>query len=95
VARLSDLHRGAIFTGLPVPTGCRGCPELSTCAGGYLPHRWSAARGFDNPSVWCADLLKLFGHIRDRLGVRAEETEQRRRALREPAAFHRQELTPC
>jgi uncharacterized protein len=75
-----SLHRTAIFKGMPLPQACRGCVEHETCAGGYLPHRYSRSRQFDNPSVWCADYLKLFGHIRDRLGVTAEETSARRRA---------------
>jgi sulfatase maturation enzyme AslB (radical SAM superfamily) len=53
-----------------------------TCGGGYLPHRYSAARGFDNPSVWCADLLALFAHVRARMGVTTDETTARRTALR-------------
>lgn len=42
---------------------CRACPLVTTCGGGYLPHRWSAARGFANPSVYCADLMRLIRHI--------------------------------
>lgn len=42
---------------------CRSCPRVSTCGGGYLPHRWSEANGYLNPSVYCADLLALFQHI--------------------------------
>ena len=81
IAELSQLHHQAIFTGMPLPQGCAGCAEATTCAGGYLPHRWSQVRGFDNPSVWCADLLRLFDHIRNRLGVTAEETSLRRQVL--------------
>ena len=76
------MHGEAMFQGMPLPESCRGCPERDTCAGGYLPHRYSSARGFDNPSVWCADILKLFGHLRLRLGVTVEETYLRRRELR-------------
>jgi uncharacterized protein len=83
VGALSELHRAAIFEGIPVPTGCAGCPEATTCSGGYLPHRWSSSNGFDNPSVWCADLLALFRHIRKRLEVDVEETALRRQALSE------------
>lgn len=75
------LHRTAIFQSMPLPKDCRGCVERETCAGGYLPHRYSRSRQFDNSSVWCADYLKLFAHLRDRLGVTAEETSARRRSL--------------
>lgn len=85
IADASPLHRQAIFTGLPVPAGCATCRERNTCTGGYLPHRWSRARAFDNPSVWCADLLRLFDHIRLRLDVSPEETELRKQVLEELA----------
>jgi uncharacterized protein len=81
IATASSLH-AAIMDGLPLPTGCRACPERHTCAGGYLPQRYSQARGFDNPSVWCADLLALFAHVRTRMGVSPEETIARRASLR-------------
>jgi uncharacterized protein len=75
------MHSQAIFEGMPLAATCRSCPEGETCAGGHLAHRYSSARGFDNPSVWCADLLKLFAHVRDRMGVSIEETNERRRML--------------
>lgn len=58
----------AVHEGMPLPSTCQKCPERKVCGGGYLPHRYSRARGFDNPSVWCADILKLFGHIRNQIG---------------------------
>ena len=76
------IHGTAIFYGLPLPQGCHSCVESETCSGGYLPHRYSRARGFDNPSVWCGDLLKIFAHVRERLGVSHAETRKRRDALR-------------
>lgn len=82
ILQSDSMHRTAIFEGMPLPTACRTCPEQETCAGGYLPHRYSAARGFDNPSVWCADFQKLFAHLRSRLNVTIEETQSRRAALR-------------
>jgi uncharacterized protein len=72
------MHAQAIFEGMPLSQTCRSCREGETCAGGHLAHRYSKARGFDNPSVWCADLLKLFGHIRARMGVSVAETRERR-----------------
>jgi len=86
IAEASDLHRQTIFDGLPIPTDCRACPEVTTCGGGHLADRFSQARGFDNPSVWCQDLLLLFGHLRELLGVPTEETVLRRHVLDELAA---------
>jgi len=42
---------------------CKDCSVVDICGGGYLPHRYSTARGFDNPSVYSADLEKLIRHI--------------------------------
>jgi len=81
IAKASPFH-AAVLSGLPLPSGCRACPERDTCAGGHLPNRYSKVRGFDNPSVWCADLLALFAHVRARMGVSHEETTRRRLALR-------------
>jgi uncharacterized protein len=46
-------------------TICRSCPVNEICGGGYFPHRYSAANGFDNPSVYCADLMKLIVELRN------------------------------
>jgi uncharacterized protein len=86
LVKASTLQARVTFEGMPPPQGCRACPEQNTCGGGYLPHRYSGARGFDNPSVWCADLLRLFAHIRKHLGVTIEETLVRRQALMNAAA---------
>jgi len=59
----------AVNGGFPLPTGCRACPEQDVCGGGYLPHRYSKSNGFDNPSVWCADILRLLNHMRQQLGT--------------------------
>lgn len=46
---------------------CQKCSYGEICGGGYIPHRWSSKRGFKNPSVYCADLAKLIGHIQARM----------------------------
>lgn len=71
-----------MFEGTSLPVGCTRCPERDSCGGGYLPHRHSRGRGFDNPSVWCADLLAFFHHVRRWLGVPPEETALRHDTLR-------------
>ncbi|MFE5026283.1 radical SAM protein [Streptomyces sp. NPDC056656] len=79
--RTSPLHSRMVFEGAPLPSDCIGCVEMDTCAGGYHPHRYSRERGFDNRSVWCADLLKIFAHLRSRLDVAPSETVRLRREL--------------
>jgi uncharacterized protein len=46
---------------------CRACPSKEICGGGYLPDRWSSDRGFDNPSIYCADLFKVIHHVQERV----------------------------
>ncbi|WP_431897032.1 FxsB family cyclophane-forming radical SAM/SPASM peptide maturase [Nonomuraea sp. bgisy101] len=45
---------------------CVRCPVVDSCGGGLYPHRYKEG-GFANPSVYCADLLKLITHVRGRL----------------------------
>lgn len=49
---------------------CRRCPVVRVCGGGYFPQRYSRDNGFDNVSVYCADLEKL---IREIVAVVAED----------------------
>jgi uncharacterized protein len=60
----APLFRHVVLDGVPLSATCQKCPERDVCAGGYLPHRYSRSNGFDNPSIWCRDLLTLIGHIR-------------------------------
>ncbi|WP_440637626.1 radical SAM protein [Bradyrhizobium sp. PUT101] len=60
----SPLFSKALVSGFQLPSMCRTCPEVEICGGGYPPHRYSRAKHFDNPSVWCADILVLLRHMR-------------------------------
>jgi uncharacterized protein len=72
---------GSLLRGeLSPPTECNSCAELATCGGGYPPHRYRPGSELVHRSYWCADLLKLFGHIRRELCVSPEETALRRTA---------------
>jgi uncharacterized protein len=42
---------------------CQECPVVTSCGGGLYAHRHRTGTGFANPSVYCADLLKLISHI--------------------------------
>ena len=44
---------------------CQECRIRDVCGGGYYPHRYRAGEGFQNPSVFCPDLLALITAIRD------------------------------
>ena len=65
-----DLDQGVplvhqlVYQGMPLAPICQKCHEQDVCGGGYLPHRYARATGFNNPSVWCADILKLLAYIR-------------------------------
>lgn len=50
---------------------CRRCPVVQSCGGGLYAHRYSAERGFDNPSVFCADLKGLVEGVAERITERA------------------------
>lgn len=52
-------------SGKYLPRKCLACPVQEICGGGYLPHRYSSINGFNNPSVYCNDLLKLITHIQN------------------------------
>ena len=52
---------------------CRSCPVVTSCGGGLYAHRYHPDTGFGNPSVYCADLLRLITHIKSRLADAAGE----------------------
>jgi uncharacterized protein len=68
LARGLPLLNSVMHDGVPLCPTCQSCSERDVCGGGFLPHRYSKAKQFDNPSVWCTDILRLIGHIRVQLG---------------------------
>jgi uncharacterized protein len=54
------LARQAGITGLS--RTCRECRVVRTCGGGLYAHRYRSDNGFDNPSVYCGDLIRLIDH---------------------------------
>ncbi|MFJ8579498.1 FxsB family cyclophane-forming radical SAM/SPASM peptide maturase [Micromonospora sp. NPDC093277] len=53
---------------------CRECPVVGQCGGGLRAHRYSDAGGFDNPSVYCADLKGLITSINHESSTSAVRT---------------------
>jgi Arylsulfatase regulator (Fe-S oxidoreductase) len=45
--------------------GCRRCTLHRSCGGGLYAHRYRKGSGFDNASVYCADLYRLITYIKD------------------------------
>ena len=52
---------------LPVSRQCAKCDLLDVCGGGMPLYRWSADRGYDNPSVYCRDHALFINHTMSRL----------------------------
>ncbi|MFT3796560.1 radical SAM protein [Flavobacterium sp.] len=46
---------------------CLKCEFINSCGGGYLPHRWSEKNSFNNVSVYCKDIKKIFSYIGERI----------------------------
>ena len=57
------------YTGMHIPSSaqCRACELLPICGGGMPLYRWSADRGYDNPSVYCHDHAIFIRHALARL----------------------------
>ncbi|NLR68656.1 radical SAM protein [Chitinophaga varians] len=42
---------------------CESCSVKNICGGWYVPSRYDKDNGFDNPTVYCPDVLKLITHV--------------------------------
>ena len=58
---------------------CRACDIRHVCGAGLYAHRYRPGTGFYNPSVYCPDLIKLIGHIRETM--RADIAERRKKQV--------------
>ena len=50
-----------------MPDLCSECCWVNVCHGGYYVHRYSKERHFNNPSVYCSGLKKIYSHIASHL----------------------------
>ncbi|MBS7230170.1 radical SAM protein [Flavobacterium psychroterrae] len=46
---------------------CNNCSLESICGGGYLGHRFSPINQFDNPSIYCKEIVEIICHIQNQL----------------------------
>lgn len=63
----SPLMKRLAEEGSKTPSACQNCRYKDICGGGYLPHRYSKTNGFNNPTIYCADLKVLIEHVRKRI----------------------------
>ena len=61
------LWREAFDASLNLAEPCQVCEFRDACGGGHLAQRWSPARRFDNPSVYCESWKRIFAHIWNRI----------------------------
>ena len=61
------IRQANVFTGRDGLTQlcpvCRACPVVDICGGGLYAHRYRTGTGFDNPSVYCADLKEMIAAL--------------------------------
>jgi len=81
---LEDVTSSAVWQELGAalskkPQGCEGCSWWTVCGGGYhLAHRFSQEKGFDNSSIYCAQLKDYFSEVAAQLvrgGMSVERIE--------------------
>jgi uncharacterized protein len=90
---LNDIHDGPIWRDLRLSMDtlapkCGACLWRGICGGGLMQHRYSMRRGFDNPSIYCGALERLYTYICAQLvkgGMSAQDLEQRLASLAPPA----------
>ena len=61
---LTVLRQGGLSALSPA---CQSCKIVQTCGGGLFTHRYRDGDGFNNPSIYCRDLLMLISSIQDRV----------------------------
>lgn len=44
---------------------CLNCPVYDICGGGFFGHRYSVENGFDNPTIYCKDMIRLVNFFRN------------------------------
>ncbi len=63
-----------------LPTACQSCIWRNICRSGSPQHRYSEERGFDNPSIYCRSLKRVYSYVTSQLiagGVPLESIERR------------------
>ncbi len=67
---------------------CRRCELVDVCGGGYYPHRYSRAAGFDNPSVYCSEMSDR-SRVSQLIKEEAHGADEEPKAARRSSGCHR------
>jgi uncharacterized protein len=70
-----------------LPDTCTQCRLVEVCGGGFLAHRFQLQNGFDNPSVYCADLQKLILEVHKWLAPRLPMPAREQLVIKDVPAF--------
>lgn len=54
---------GLLEASLTLHSTCEQCQFRSACGGGHVASRWSEARKYDNPSVYCDEFKVIFSSV--------------------------------
>jgi uncharacterized protein len=75
-----DVWRELMASQRELPAPCRTCTWKGICNGGTRQHRFSERNGFDNPSLYCSTLKRIYAYITTQLirgGCSVDEFEKR------------------
>jgi uncharacterized protein len=74
-ARMHPIYRLCNHPGAFLSPTCARCRVRDVCGGGFITHRYSRARGFANPSVYCDSLMAIVSHIESRVATELRKAE--------------------
>ena len=52
---------------LELPEICQSCTIQNICGGGYLGHRYSPDNDFDNPTIYCKEIIHLVAYMQNKI----------------------------
>jgi uncharacterized protein len=63
----NPLWQALLQASINLPPSCQSCEFNQVCGGGDIATRYSSANGFNNPSVYCADLKHILSHAQQQI----------------------------
>ncbi|WP_130734221.1 radical SAM protein [Flavobacterium sp. J27] len=63
----SELARKYYYGHENLCKSCQNCIIEPVCGGGFIGHRFSDQNGFNNPSIYCKEIVKLVCHLQNRI----------------------------